>query len=282
MSEKREYTGSDVTEAINKACRELGVSQADLQIEVMAAGSAGIFGLIGRKKAKIAVTLKNSGREDKAGGRSGGEEGRAARPRRHERREEKKDEKRGERKGERRRSEAPAPRQHQDKGPEKAPAVITAETLATVRADLEKILGLMGVVAQVSVSNEENRIVAKLEGGNDEEIIGPEGQTLDSLQYLMRKILSRRVEGKAMFSVDVGSYREVRRDDLEEMALKLAEEVRSSGRTRSIPALNPAERRIVHMKLQDDPTIRSRSVGEGQFKKILIYLPGRGKKGKST
>jgi len=139
---------------------------------------------------------------------------------------------------------------------------------------------LMGFAAQVSVGNEENRIIAKLEGGNEAEIIGPEGQTLDSLQYLMRKIISRRVEGKVMFSVDVGSYREVRRDDLEEMAVKLAEEVRENGRTRSIPALNPAERRIVHMKLQDDPTIRSRSVGEGQFK-ILIYLPGRGKKGKN-
>jgi spoIIIJ-associated protein len=65
------------------------------------------------------------------------------------------------------------------------------------------------------------------------------------------------------------------------MALRLAEEVKESGRTKSIPALNPAERRIVHMKLQDDPTIRSRSVGEGQFKKILIYLPGRGKKSKN-
>jgi spoIIIJ-associated protein len=54
--------------------------------------------------------------------------------------------------------------------------------------------------------------------------------------------------------------------------------VKDSGKTRSIPALNPAERRIVHMVLQDDSTIRSRSVGEGLFKKILIYLPGRGRK----
>jgi spoIIIJ-associated protein len=277
MSEKREYKGSDVAEAISQACRELGVSQDALEIEVVAAGSAGIFGLIGKKKAVISVTLKKSGREDNPAGRAGGEGTRPARPRRNERREEKKDEKRGERKGEGRRNEAPAAR----RAPEKPPAEITPEILTAVQGDLEKILALMGFSAQVSVSNEENRIIAKLEGGNEEEIIGPEGQTLDSLQYLMRKIISRRVEGKVMFSVDVGSYREVRRDDLEEMALKLAEEVRSNGRTRSIPALNPAERRIVHMKLQDDPTIRSRSVGEGQFKKILIYLPGRGKKGKN-
>lgn len=277
MLDKREYTGSDVTEAISQACRELGVSQDALQIEVLAAGSSGIFGLIGRKKAVISVTLKESGREAKSPERVAGEGAKPARPRRNERRDEKKDEKRGERKAENRRSEPPASRRL----PEKPPAEISAEILAAVKADLEKVLELMGFAAQVSVSNEENRIVAKLEGGNEEEIIGPEGQTLDSLQYLMRKIISRRVEGKVMFSMDVGSYREVRRDDLEEMAVKLAEEVRGNGRTRSIPALNPAERRIVHMKLQDDPTIRSRSVGEGQFKKILIYLPGRGKKGKN-
>lgn len=277
MSQKIEYRGSDVTEAINTACRELGVGQDALQIEVVAAGSAGIFGLIGRKKAVIAVTLKTSGRQAKPAERAGEDGAKPARPRRNERRDEKKDEKRGERKSEGRKSEPPAPRRL----PEKPPAEITAEILAAVKSDLEKVLELMGFTAQVSVSNEENRIVAKLEGGNEAEIIGPEGQTLDSLQYLMRKIISRRVEGKVMFSVDVGSYREVRRDDLEEMAVKLAEEVRENGRTRSIPALNPAERRIVHMKLQDDPTIRSRSVGEGQFKKILIYLPGRGKKGKN-
>jgi len=274
MLDKREYTGSDVPEAISRACRELGISQDAMQIEVVAAGSSGIFGLIGRRKAVISVTLPKSSREGKATVRTAGEGARPSRPRRNERR----DEKRGEMGGEGRTGVASAPR----RVPDSPPAEITAEILAAVKTDLERILELMGFTAQVSVSNEENRITAKLEGGNEAEIIGPEGQTLDSLQYLMRKIISRRVVGKVMFSVDVGSYREVRRDDLEEMAAKLAEEVRANGRTRSIPALNPAERRIVHMKLQDDPTIRSRSVGEGQFKKILIYVPGRGKKGRNA
>jgi spoIIIJ-associated protein len=84
-----------------------------------------------------------------------------------------------------------------------------------------------------------------------------------------------------MFSLDAGDYRNQRSQELEAKALKLAEEVRESGRTKSIPALNPAERRIVHMTLQNDRTIRSRSVGDGHFKKILIYLPTQGKKHKN-
>jgi spoIIIJ-associated protein len=252
-----EYSGKDVTEAIQKACRDLRVSQEELRIEVVAPGSAGIFGLFGKKQAIIAVNLKKGRRQGKSGGPGVEKAGPA-----------------GAKKGEKKKIEA-APR----RSPERPAAEIDGENLAAIKADLGKILELMGLAAEVAVSNEENKIVARLSGGNEGEIIGPEGQTLDSLQYLMRKIISRKVEGKVMFSLDVGSYREVRREDLEEMALRLAEEVRSSGRTRSIPALNPAERRIVHMKLQDDPTIRSRSVGDGQFKKILIYLPGRGKKG---
>jgi spoIIIJ-associated protein len=259
MTEKIEYTGKDVTEAIQKACRDLRVTQEELKIEVISPGAAGIFGMFGKKQAVIAVTMKKGRSQEKTGGR-GETRSRTSGPKRTERK-----------------KTGGVPR----RSPERPPAEINAETLAAIQADLEKILQLMGLDAQVVVTNEENKVIAKLSGGNEEEIIGPEGQTLDSLQYLMRKIISRKVEGKVMFALDAGTYREVRREDLEEMALRLAGEVKESGRTKSIPALNPAERRIVHMKLQDDPTIRSRSVGEGQFKKILIYLPGRGKKSKN-
>ena len=66
--------------------------------------------------------------------------------------------------------------------------------------------------------------------------------------------------------------------ELQERAVRLAQEVKETGKTRTIPAINPAERRMVHMALQDDTDIRSRSVGEGLFKKVLIYLPGKGRR----
>jgi spoIIIJ-associated protein len=67
-------------------------------------------------------------------------------------------------------------------------------------------------------------------------------------------------------------------DELQARAVRLAQEVKETGKTRTIPAINPAERRMVHMALQDDTEIRSRSVGEGLFKKVLIYLPGKGRR----
>lgn len=260
MSEKLEFTGTDVSQAIANACASLKVSQGQLNIEVLAAGSTGIFGIIGKKKAKISVSLKQ-----KKGKGSGQRPSKGPKDNRPQNR------------GGRRRPSA-----GNDRQPEKKPAELSAENLDEVKADLEKILTLMGLPKDVEVTNKANKIYAHIDTDTTEEIVGPEGQTLDSLQYLMRKIISRRIEGKVMFSLDAGNYRDQRRQELEERALSLSDEVKKSGRTKSIPALNPAERRIVHMTLQDDNTIRSRSVGDGHFKKILIYLPGRGKKKKNS
>ena len=71
-------------------------------------------------------------------------------------------------------------------------------------------------------------------------------------------------------------------EELKQLGLELAAEVKKSGKTRSISSLNPSERRVVHVALQDDKEVRSRSVGEGLFKKVLIYSPGsKGKKASS-
>lgn len=264
MSEKIEYTGADVPQAIANACKGLNVAQDELKIEVLAAGTSGIFGIIGKKKARIAVSLKAK-KGTKANRPSS--QGRS-----QDRSQDRSKRSRGQNKGAGRKSSG------QGRSPEKPPAEISQDQLDDVKSDLEKILELMSFPSSVEVSNKANKIYAHIAVGHAEELIGPEGQVLDSIQYLMRKIVSRRIEGKVMFSLDAGDYRDQRRQELGERALTLAEEVRQSGRTKSIPALNPAERRIVHMALQDDSSIRSRSVGEGHFKKILIYLPSQGKK----
>jgi len=77
-------------------------------------------------------------------------------------------------------------------------------------------------------------------------------------------------------TVDVGNFREKRQEELKVRAVELAAMVKVDGKTQVIPALNPSERRVIHMILQEDKEIRSRSVGDGLFKKILIFKPGKG------
>ncbi len=102
---------------------------------------------------------------------------------------------------------------------------------------------------------------------------------LDSLQYLLRKVVTRKVPERLRISINVGDFREKRLENLKIKAVELAALVKEEGKTQVLPALNPSERRAIHMILQEDKEIRSRSVGDGLFKKILIYKPGKGNRG---
>ncbi|MCP4339995.1 MAG: RNA-binding protein [Desulfobulbaceae bacterium] len=161
---------------------------------------------------------------------------------------------------------------------DQAPPELPAEQVLTeIQGDISSMLDLMGFPSTVTVTLKKYTVACHISDEYEEELVGKEGRTLDSLQYLVRKITSRRLPERIMLSLDVGMYRERRAEELEELALKLASQVREEGKTQAIPALNPSERRVVHMVLQEDKTIRSRSVGAGLFKKVLIYKPGKKK-----
>ncbi|MCK5341434.1 MAG: Jag N-terminal domain-containing protein [Desulfobulbaceae bacterium] len=259
MSAQMEYSGKDVNDAINKACSTLSLTREELDIEVLSPGSAGIFGLC-RRKAKILVSRKEQVKQTtKDTADAHPEEEAEATPE----------------------ETYPDTTNDEDTNLEATgnglPA-FTPEMLDTAKTELLKVLELMGYPSEVTITQEKNKAVVHISGEHVDDIIGSEGQVLDSLQYLLRKMLGKKFLKKVMIALDAGDFRAQRANDLQDKALKLAEEVKETSKTRTIPALNPAERRIVHMALQNDKTIRSRSVGEGLYKKILIYLPGKGKR----
>lgn len=284
---KMEYKGNDIDEAINNACVSLKAKREDLEIEIVSTGSVGIFGL-GKKKAVIRVSLRSGGEPGKPKGKA--VERKAPKAREVVERKVAAGAGAVERKaaetpeGGRRAAEAKAVER------KKRPVVdedeevdrddingepLTAEELETIRVGLSQLLDLMGCPARTTVTQDAgNKVLARIEEGDMETIIGPEGQTLDGLQYVLRKLTTRAIPKKVVLALDAGTYREIRQQELEERALALAAEVKATGKTRMIPAINPAERRIVHLILQPDSDIRSRSVGDGLFKKVLIYPPG--------
>ena len=270
MSAKMEYKGTDVEEAIGNACAALNVPREELDIRIISTGSTGIFGL-GRKKAAVQVTLKKEGGHEQ---RRPAQEKKASTPRA-----------RSEKPASERKPSAPrAPRvERPADSDEPAEEVVgdpvTPEEMEAIRADIAKILELMGCPSEIAMEQDQNnKVHAKITGEFVEILVGPEGQTLDGLQYVLRKIITRKFPQKVLFSLDAAGFRENRMGELQERAVRLAQEVKETGKTRTIPAINPAERRMVHMALQDDTDIRSRSVGEGLFKKVLIYLPGKGRR----
>lgn len=269
MSAKMEYKGTDVEEAIGNACAALNVPREELNIRIISTGSTGIFGL-GRKKAAVQVSLKKEGGHEQ---KRPAPEKKASTPRT-----------RAEKPASDRKPSPPRARAEQSSANvEPAEEVVgdpvTPEEMEAIRADIAKILELMGCPSEISMEQDQNnKVHAKITGEFVEVLVGPEGQTLDGLQYVLRKIITRKFPQKVLFSLDVAGFRENRMGELQARALRLAQEVKETGKTRTIPAINPAERRMVHMALQDDTEIRSRSVGEGLFKKVLIYLPGKGRR----
>ena len=154
----------------------------------------------------------------------------------------------------------------------------SAESLDAIQADLHRLLTLMGLPSEVQVSFEEQTVQCNITGPHEAHIVGSEGRTLDSLQYLLRKMVARHLPDRIMLALNAGDFRERRAEELKVRAVELAELVKADGKTQAIPALNPSERRVVHMVLQEDKGVRSRSVGEGLFKKVLIYKPGKGRR----
>jgi len=269
-SGKQDFYAKEVTEAIKIACDTLGTAQEDLDIEVVETGSNGIFGLI-KKKAHIraAVTGDESvAADDKQ------EETPVSEFVESEAQVEKPAKKAPEKK------EKPATKSAKKKSsPAPKPSEpVSEESAELVRHELSEILTLMGFASDVTAEVDGATVRCQVSDEYEEALTGQDGKIIDSLQYLLRKFVARKVEEKIRLSIDIGQFREKRKIELMERAKELAALVKEDGKTQAIPPLNPSERRIVHVALQDDKDIRSRSVGGGLFKKILIYKPGKGKK----
>ena len=163
---------------------------------------------------------------------------------------------------------------------------VDEETLAAIKKEADSLLQHMDMSAEVSLSQDDaDRI--HITGADDELLIGPEGKTLDSLQYQLRKIDSRMLGEKLALNIDAGDYRQRRSEELIAKARELAQQAIETGKTHAIPSLNPQERRVVHMAIRDNKMIRTKSIGNGLFKKVLIFprdqkppsKPRRGRQG---
>lgn len=140
-----------------------------------------------------------------------------------------------------------------------------------VRQTVTKLLAPLLPEPKLTVDITPDRVNVFIE---DEEnsglIIGREGQTLSSLQYLLNRIVARRMGCSVRVQIDTGEYRERQDEKLRLMALHLADKANTSGRTQSTKPLSSYHRRVVHVTLQDNADVFTRSKGEGPMKRVLI------------
>ena len=140
---------------------------------------------------------------------------------------------------------------------------------------LETLLKVMGISAEVCVTQtpmEEQPMALDIEGDDLGILIGRRGQTLASLQYIVRLIVTEKTKMWIPINVDIAGYRKRRYESLRGLALRLAEQVRNDRRLITLEPMPPDERRIIHLALADHPDVGTESTGEGEMRKVAILL----------
>jgi spoIIIJ-associated protein len=168
-------------------------------------------------------------------------------------------------------------------GSEEAKIKVKLLTVPAEKADvakvasevLEALIKAMKLVADVSVTQSsagELPVTVDIEGEDLGVLIGRRGQTLASLQYIVRLIVAEKLKMWVPINVDVAGYKKRRYESLQKLALRLAEQVKSKRRLITLEPMPADERRIIHLALTDHPDVVTQSVGEGEMRKVAILL----------
>jgi spoIIIJ-associated protein len=161
------------------------------------------------------------------------------------------------------------------------PDVTTDEVLPQLAVELlTKMIQLMGFQCKVSATwqtgddkageYEETYLLLNIHGDDLGALIGRRGETLDNIQYLLRLMINQRLRQWKNIVVDVEQYKARRLTQLTQLALRMAEQVTTSGRSVSLEPMPPNERRVVHLALRDHPTVYTESTGDGERRKVNI------------
>ena len=113
-------------------------------------------------------------------------------------------------------------------------------------------------------------IELNLVGADASRMLGPRGETMASLQYIVRLMVSQQVHRRANVTIDIDGYRSAKRDGLTSLAERMAKKVVDRNRPVTLEPMNPYERRLVHIALRDNKTVTTQSVGEGLQRRVRI------------
>ena len=247
------FTGKSVEEAVADGLRSLGLTQDEVEVEILNRGSRGLFG-IGSEPAQVRITPRRVPPHPPA----------PAEP------------------------APPALEPAAEAETETSPDADEAEMADLAVELLSETVRHMGFEAEVVASwqepdadNDERYLLLNLHGRDLGALIGRRGETLGNLQYLLRLMVNQRLHQWKNIVVDVEQYRQRRAEHLVQLALRSADQVAKTGRALSLEPMPPNERRIIHLALRDHASVFTESSGEGERRKIQI-LPRRGAPGVQT
>ncbi len=332
MKQTQEFAGKDIDSAVKNACFELNLSKSELKYDIISTGASGIFGIVGRKNAKIRVAISDSNsatHQDDDGVQSIVDEAFGVKPKKSKpeqsnkktdlpkkptnsktakkRQEDKPAKKQPDsRQSEKKQSTKRADEQPVDNQPDQQPdqqqppakpeaekkpdkeqlnnkrkergeqeiVDVTKESIDLGLEAIQKMIDLITDDATVSYETDRDKLLLKVNGGNSGILIGRKGQTLEAMQFLTDKIVNRQSDARVRVKVDIEGYMEARKTNLIQLAHKMADKAKKTGRPATINQMSGQDRRIIHLTLKEDPRVRTQSKGDGYYRRLII-LPKR-------
>jgi spoIIIJ-associated protein len=264
MSEKRanmEVIAPTAEEAVETGLAELGLTQDDVDIEILDPGSRGLFGL-GSRQARVRISVKNAELEGETMVIDLTTEQKPSIPEVEE----------------------------TDVVVVQAKSVSTVSTkpVATLELSEKEVLEISKTVVEELLANMKVRaqVTARIAEPEDERsrrpywvdvhgsdlsiLIGPRAETLNALQHIAGLIVSKEVGRSVALVVDVEGYRARRTQQLRQLARRMADQAIKTGRRQVLEPMPASERRIVHIELRDDPEVTTESVGDEPRRKVTI------------
>ncbi len=179
----------------------------------------------------------------------------------------------------------PSPDNPAEPAPPEAPFPPGSDSEAALEKGAEALQQIIGSItqdAEVVVQKDPERVLFDVKGGNAGVLIGRRGQTLEAIQYLIEKIVNKNAAHRIRVQVDIEGYIDGRRNRLEELAGKLSNKAKRTGKPVTLGQLNSHDRRIVHLSLRDDDAVRTQSLGDGFYRKLVIFPKKKGRKKKNA
>lgn len=137
---------------------------------------------------------------------------------------------------------------------------------------LEKFIKNLNKDLNYNIKEEENTIFVEINGKDSGFLIGYRGEVLNSLQTIISNIANKNQKGKVRVILNIGGYREKREKDLQVLATKIAASVIKTNKKIILEPMSAYERKIIHTKLQDNDRVKTYSIGEEPFRKVVIDL----------
>lgn len=246
---RQQFTGKTVAAAVAVAAQELHISEADLDYQVLEEASKGFLGF-GAKDARIEVILPDTEPAPLASPETPTDDRPQAAP-----------------------PAAAGPDEAALATSEASPSAgETAEDIGI--AFLAPIFDALSVSPRVQIEEDDEQITFSMYGDEVGILIGRRGDTLNALQFLLSLAVNRRLNSHKRIILDCENYRQRRAETLQALAHRMADKARETGRRVSLDPMNAAERRIVHLALENEPNIKAESYGEDPHRKIVIYPQG--------